>query len=366
MKTSVVTYSSLLILAALLAGCGKIGDPQPPVAKTPLGIDDLRIIQEGGRLTLTFPVVRSRQTRRIERIDIYRMIEQSSDPLGIPADIFTSRASIIASIPADQIPVSRSTVTYVDPLEMKNIRRGVRYRYAVRTINPDGAAGDLSNYVTIIPLADVAAPPANLTATQQEREIVLTWQAPTANSTGSVPVNLAGYNIYRRLAGGTDAPVRINGAPLKETLFNDRNFQFGVSYEYLVRAISLPPTAAPESSDAVAIESDESRLLLHLARDTFPPAAPTAVTVASINRVVSLFWPLNHAADGAGYHVYRAEEEGTPPSNWRRLNSQLQQGGSWRDDRVVVGRTYLYQITAVDRFGNESARSEIIRETVNQ
>ena len=49
------------------------------------------------------------------------------------------------------------------------------------------------------------------------------------------------------------------------------------------------------------------------------------MTVASINRVVSLFWPLNNEADVAGYHVYRAEEEGTPLSNWRRLNAQLLQ-----------------------------------------
>ncbi|MFM8394570.1 MAG: fibronectin type III domain-containing protein, partial [Acidobacteriota bacterium] len=299
-------------------------------------------------------------------IDIYRLVEESADPLGLPAEIFTARATIIASIPGEQIPVSRSTVTYVDPLEMKSIRRGIRYRYAVRVINLNGAASDLSNYVTILPLADVAAPPNGLGATQQEREIVVTWQAPTANSTGSTPVNLAGYNLYRRVAGSKDSPLRLNNTPLKDPVFRDQSFQFGVSYEYLVRAISQPPTAAPDNVEATAIESDESPVLLHLAQDTFPPAAPTAVTIASINRVVSLFWPLNVEADVAGYHIYRAEEENGQPSAWRRLNPQLHQSGAWRDDRVVVGRTYLYQITAVDRFGNESARSETVRETVNQ
>lgn len=367
MKISVViSFNLILFFAVSLSGCGKIGDPLSPLARTPLGIEELRVAQEGGRLVLSLPVARSRQTRSLERVDIYRLIEQSSDPLGLPADIFTARASIIASIPAARIPVNRSTITYVDPLEMKSIRSGLRYRYAVRVINLNGAAGDLSNYVTILPLGDVAAPPTGLGATQQEREIVLTWQVPTTNSTGSVPVNLAGYNVYRRVAESTDPPQRRNSAPLRDPVFRDHGFQFGTSYEYVVRAISQPPTAVPENAAATAIESDESAVLLHLAKDTFPPAAPTAVTIASINRVVSIFWPLNPEADVAGYQIYRAEEENGQPSTWQRLNPQLHQSGTWRDDRVVVGRTYLYQITAVDRFGNESARSETVRETVNQ
>lgn len=367
MKTSVVTFCSLILISGLLlSGCGKIGDPLPPLVRTPLGIEELRIAQEGGRLVLSLPLVRSRQTRRIERVDIYRLIEESSDPLGLPTEIFTARASIIASIPGAEIPVSRSTVTYVDPLEMKKIRRGIRYRYAVRVINLSGAASDLSGYATILPLADVAAAPTALAATQQEREIVLSWQGPTTNSTGSTPVNLAGYNIYRRVAGSNDPPRRLNSGPLRDPLFRDQGFQFGLSYEYLVRAISQPPTVATGAAEATGIESDESPLLLHLAKDTFAPAAPTAVTAASINRVVSIFWPLNAEADVAGYHIYRAEAENGQPATWQRLNPQLHLSGSWRDDRVVVGRTYLYQITAVDRFGNESARSETVRETVNQ
>ena len=372
MRISAATYFKLALLLAvgLLAGCGKIGEPLPPIVRTPLGVEELRVGQEGARLVLSFPLVRSRQTRRIERIEVYRLVEEVRDPAGLPSDIFAARASVIATISADQIPVSRSTVTYVDPIEAKSLRRGIRYRYAVRVINTSGAATDFSNYALIQPLADVAAAPVELTASQQERQIVISWKAPTANFNETTPVNLAGYNIYRRVAGSDSPPLRLNNSLLKEALFQDQTFQFGTSYEYIVRAVSRPPEASPVTADGrespVGIESDESRPLIHASKDTFPPAPPTALTVASINRLVSLFWPLNTELDVAGYNVYRAEEvDGQPPA-WSRLNPQLHTSGSWRDDRVVAGRTYLYRVTAVDRAGNESQPSATVSETVNQ
>ncbi|MEO6727199.1 MAG: hypothetical protein ABIU20_08130, partial [Blastocatellia bacterium] len=93
--------------------------------------------------------------------------------------------------------------------------------------------------------------------------------------------------------------------------------------------------------------------------------APGPVTIASIGGTVSLFWPLNQETDVAGYNVYRAEEENPPPEKWIKLNPQLHKTASFRDDRVQVGKLYFYQITAVDIYGNESARSITVSETVN-
>lgn len=376
MKTSVVTFSNwlklplgLLVAAGSLSGCGKIGDPLPPVPRRRLVVETLRVRQEGGRLVLSFPLVRTRQTRQIERIDIYRLIEAEQTPLTLTTETFENRASIIASIPAAQIPPDRSTVTYVDPLETSRLPQGARHLYAVRVIDATGARADLSSFAIIHPLAEVAAAATELRAAQEEKQIILTWKAPERNVTGAGPVNLAGYNIYRRLAGTTGPLLRLNDQPLAEARFVDRGFDFGASYEYAVRAISRAGgqenQAANDPARPTVVESDESQLLLHAAKDTFAPAAPSLVTVASINRVVSLFWPLNTEPDIAGYHIYRAEEEKGKPSAWRRINSQLHQTGSWRDERVVVGRTYFYQVTAVDRFGNESQRSDTVSEIAN-
>ena len=338
-----------------------MGEPLPPIPRAPLIIDELKVEQEGAQLVLSFPLTRTRQSQRIQRIDVYRLIESTTDPLGLPVESYSARAAIIASIPADRIPLSRSTITYADPLDLKAAPRDTRYRYAVRLINQAGAAADFSNYATIAPLFEVALPPTDLTALQREKEIEIAWKPPATNAAGTTSLNLAGYNLYRRAGAGDAPPIKLNNAPLKEPRYLDRDFQFGLDYEYIARSLSLPPGAA---DPAAAIESDESQSLKHRPLDTFPPAAPTSLTIASINKIVSLFWPLNAEPDVAGYNIYRAEDEQTPPEQWRKLNAQLHQTASYRDEKVVVGKQYFYRITAIDRAGNESPRSAIVSEIV--
>src|SRR5262249_56632036 len=112
------------------------------------------------------------------------------------------------------------------------------------------------------------------------------------------------------------------------------------------------------------IESDASRPFNHTPKDTFPPAPPKPITIASINSIVSVFWPLSAEPDVVGYNIYRTEDENAPPEKWVKLNSDLYKTASFRDDHVQVGKKYFYQITAVDASGNESARSETASETV--
>jgi hypothetical protein len=172
------------------------------------------------------------------------------------------------------------------------------------------------------------------------------------------PANVAGYNVYRRQG---DSVNRINPEPLRETRFIDRNFQFGANYQYTVRSLSFTPGKADLNE---AIESNESPPLDYTPKDTFPPTPPKPVTIASINSMVSLFWPLNAEPDVVGYNIYRAEDENAPAEKWIKLNPELHKTASFRDERVQVGKRYFYQIAAVDAYGNESARSETVSETV--
>ena len=341
----------------LFTACGKIGDPLPPIPRAPLIIEELNVTQQGTQLVLSFPLVRTNRSPKLQRIDVYRLIEPVNDPPGLSQEAFSARAGLITSI--EQIPEKTSTITYRDRLDLKSNARNVRYRYAVRLVNAAGQAADLSNYATIAPLFDLALPPSGLKATQREKEIDLAWTPPTTNESGTSPANAAAYNLYRKLG---DSVVKLNAEPLTAPRFIDRNFQFGANYQYTVRALSLLPGNASLSA---AIEGNESTPLAHTPKDTFPPLAPGPVTIASIGGIVSLFWPLNQETDMAGYNIYRAEEENASPEKWIKLNLQLHRTASFRDERVQVGKQYFYQITAVDIYGNESTRSATVGETVN-
>jgi fibronectin type 3 domain-containing protein len=76
--------------------------------------------------------------------------------------------------------------------------------------------------------------------------------------------------------------------------------------------------------------------------------------VAGMPAYLDLSWSTNAATDIAGYNVYRSEEPSRPGT---RLNSELLLTPSFRDMNAVLGHTYFYTVTAVDRSGNESPAS---------
>ncbi len=353
-----LTAFCLLPSAFFLSACGKVGDPLPPIPRAPVVIGEPTATQQGNRIILNFPLTRTARSTPVERIDIYRLIEPVNASSGLTEEDFSARSTVIHSILGDQLPASSATITYTDPLDLKSAPPNMRYRYAVRIVNPAGRAGDFSQYALLPLLVEIAQSPSKLNTQLSERQIDITWTPPTANENGA-PAKVAGYNIYRRSGG---ALVKLNAEPLGEPRFVDRKFQFGATYEYFVRSLSLSPASAKLTD---ALESNDSAAVTITPKDTFPPSAPTAVTLASINGVVSLFWPANPEPDVAGYNLYRSEDENAPPATWLKLNPQLRVPITFRDERVQVGKRYCYQITAVDTAGNESARSETKCEVVN-
>jgi fibronectin type 3 domain-containing protein len=113
------------------------------------------------------------------------------------------------------------------------------------------------------------------------------------------------------------------------------------------------------------IESGDSEPLRFTPVDTFAPAAPEPVTIASANGVISLFWPSAPERDLAGYNVYRAASADAPAEQWIKLTPQPISPVTFRDDRVQIGQTYFYRVTAIDRFNNESKPSRPVGETAH-
>ena len=62
----------------------------------------------------------------------------------------------------------------------------------------------------------------------------------------------------------------------------------------------------------------------------------------------------NAERDISGYNVYRRDEYGQA----ERINSVPRTTLSFQDTNAALAHTYLYSISAVDKGGNESARSQ--------
>ena len=353
-----LTYSLFIFL---FSACGKIGPPEAPIPRAPLVIDELSVAQDGARLILSFPISRTSRSPRLQRIDVYRLIESEGDPLGITPESFTTRAIVVGSIPQEDIPLASTVITYPDDFNIKNGDRNSRFRYALRLVTASGAFEAFSNYATITPLLDLALPPNDLRTRQLETGIEITWSAPTANENGTTPANILAYNIYRRTGDRGEELIKLNNEPLTARRYLDRNFQFGSKYDYVVRGLSALPANASVNN---AVEGNLSKPVSHAAVDTFPPSAPSPVQIASIGGIVSLFWPTNPEPDVVGYNIYRTEKDNPDTADWIKLNQQLHKPSSIRDDKVQVNKRYYYRITAVDTFGNESVRSDMVSEVV--
>ena len=387
MKTSAATFSNpersrkklgraqwalWLLLIGMGVGCGKIGEPLPPIPRVPLTIGKVGLRQEGGEMILQIGVSRPRLAARPVRVDLYRLVNPISAADGgekpILQEEYVLQATLLASIPVDQLPVGRSTLTYRDPLRPAPGARLVEYVYAARVIGQSGASLDLSEYGRVVPFWDVAQPPTALAVTQEEKAVELRWEPSAATLSGrsregSALPGLIGYHVYRRTLEEGAAWQRLTEGPLTQPAFRDQQFRFAIDYAYQVRAVSGPVTRmggeGPET-----VESGPSQELRHRPVDTFPPSAPSGLTVASVNGIVSLFWALNPEPDVAGYQLYRAEAEDAPNSQWQRVTTSPLARASYRDDRVTIGRTYFYRLTAVDQSGNESLPSPVASETV--
>ena len=358
-------FLHLLIAVVVLtaAGCGKRRPPLPPVERVQQRTELLSGAQQGNEVILNWPAPHRNapdsSVQSIRRIDVYRLAEKPGAPLALTEDEFASRATVVGSVTYEQIKTAGDTLTYHDPLELAG--QPARLRYAIRYVNASGQRAAFSNFLTIEPAARIAQPPVLQSPPKvAEDAITLTWNPPTANIDGSMPVNLLGYNVYRMDSSQNEInQTPINSALVSGPTYVDRSFKFGNEYRYIVRSVSLGTGGAQvESLNSNAVEAQP--------RDVFPPAPPERPSIApdpSFGRL-AIFFAANKEADIAGYNIYRSTDPNLPKQSWTKLNQELLTRTNFRDDKVESRKTYYYYIVAVDNAGNVSLPSEVASETV--
>jgi len=342
-----------------LAGCGKRRPPLPPVERVQQRTEFLSGAQQGNEVILSWPSPQrnapNSSVQSIRRIDVYRLAEKPGAPLALTEDEFAARATLVGSVTYEQIQTAGDTLIYRDVLELAG--QPTRLRYAIRYVNASGQRASFSNFLSIEPAARIAkAPTLSSPAKVLEDSITISWQPPAANIDNSTPVNLLGYNVYRTDESQTESGIQpLNPKPITATEYADKSFQFGTTYRYVVRAVSL-------GTGGAEVESLNSNAVEILPQDVFAPAAPERPSIAAPepnSARLAIFFAANKETDIAGYNIYRSTDPNLPKQNWTKLNQALLTRTTYQDDRVEPGKTYYYYITAVDKAGNVSAPSEI-------
>lgn len=354
-KKALIAALALVVLS--LAGCGKRGVPLPPRERVEQRAE-INAFQRGNQVVLSWKMparnAPAGNIQHIASVDIFRLAEPIDSPLAMTEEEFSSRSLLIASMPITNADFGLKTVSYRDTLQFAG--QPVRLRYAVRYVNASGQRAAFSNFFMLEPAARVANAPASLATSVSQDAVTLTWSAPTQNVDGTMPPNIVGYNVYRS-PSATETGALLNKTPVNVATYADEVFEFGKEYFYFVRAVSVGSGGEP-------VESLESPIANVRPVDTFAPSAPSSVTIAATPSTVSLFFPPNPETDVVGYRIYRSTDPDQPKAEWDQLTREIQKANTFIDDKVESGKTYHYYVTATDRFGNVSAPSEVVSETV--
>ncbi len=347
--------AAVLVVMIAASGCGKKGDPLPPLRNVPLTTQDLEVRQQGRQILLgmTYPAttVSGMTLGGIDAVELLELVKPvppavaggdepaplpSAEPRELAASartLLTLRGSeLTAAVVGDRIQIRLPLAESLPAEPLANI-------FAVRTVKGYETSA-ISNRVTLVPI-EAPSPPRNLQATPTAGGIELTWEAGDDTD---------GFDVFRR-----DAQLRGYGEPLRrvdgaQRRYLDRSARFDKRYIYTVRTVaSVEPLIHSDEAGEREVEYE----------DRFAPPLPKNIVALAERAAIRLRWEASTADDVAGYVIYRRE----PGRNFHQLTDKPVARSEYLDRGLASGLTYAYRLQVVDHNGNESELSKPVETT---
>lgn len=344
-----------------LAGCGTPGAPLPPTLNLPRPVADLSAERHGNTVALHWTTPAKTTDKLPLRGDIRMTLCRKADATQCTPIPGTTETPGSAATYEDLLPAALTT----------GAARLLEY-HLIAANNHDRSAGD-SNTVLVVGGEGPQGVTA-LTAAVIERGVLLHWHREEQ------PAQPVMYVLRRELVvNGAPGETGKNTSPKMQRLTLtanggsdpglalDETARAGDTYRYTVERVERVEIAGA-SYDLGGFLSDPVTVEV---RDTFPPRVPSglaAVGTAATGGVpaaIDLSWSANTENDLAGYFVYRRDVT-AGQATAARLNANAAPAPAFHDAGVTVGHRYAYSVSAVDRTGNESARSGETEETAPQ
>ena len=363
-------FLSLIAISALAAGCGVPGEPVPPSPPIPTAIKDLTAKQLGDGVLLSFTLPnKSTLGERLTQTPTMEVFRGKLQSDGTP-DLRSFRQ--VDVVPASVLGsyVKQGSVEFLEAVSPDEIRAdpGELVVYNVRTRVSERKISADSNLVKVN-LYPVPERIGKIDLKETERSLKLKWNTPLRTSGGAPLPAISEYRVYRGEVDPASVaetekdihlaiwklPLLLIASP-KEPEYEDKGFDYGKTYAYVVRSVVNEEGAMRESGDSVPV--------VVTPKDVFPPEPPRDVVAAVLGEgpgkaaVVDLSWSLNVETDLAGYRVYRSESEG---ARGTALTPEPLPTPAYRDTAVQSGHRYWYSVSAVDRAGNESSPSIVVQ-----
>lgn len=316
-------------VAALLAlcGCGYVGPVLPPSPQLPTAVTDLHAIERGDQILITF----STPMRTTDNLSIRRFseIDLRIGAAGRPFDFDQWAAgaqqyNLPAPPPGDRdnpqaVPMTKSIP--VDNWVGKHVVIAVRT--AVKKSDHYSSWSNRSVLNVVAPLE-----PPVVKAEGNAQGILVTWEKQVSG---------AQYRVYRQ-GPGQSQPIELGTSDSLDYL--DKAAQYDTHYTYTV-------IAAKGSAESLASNAYEIT-----APDKFAPSVPATITALAGPDSIEVSWQRSPESDLKGYYIYRSVNGGP----FERQDGLLSVP-TFSDHHVEHGKTYRYEVSAIDQKNNESDKS---------
>ena len=315
--------AALVLGVALSTGCGYVGDPLPPALHIPHAVADLAVKQVGDQLLVSFTIPgTTTEDLPVKTAAIDLRIGPSQSPFDLDSWAAGVEAARYEPRPPGPVELRFPVAQWA----------GKDTVFAVRLQNARGRYSAWSPPVTLQVVAPVDTP-RGVRAASHPKGVRLTWQ----------PQPGAEWLVFTQAPGDQEFKP---AATVNTPEFIHETQALGKPHSYRVQA--RRGHALSEMAPAVSITPE----------DKFGPATPRALTAIAGLNTIELAWERNTDADLKGYRVLRADTRGgfAPQGD-------LVEAPAYSDRAVEPGKTYRYQIVAVDQLGNESTPSEPVEIT---
>ncbi len=350
---------ALLLAAVAATACGKVGPPVAPETRLPQPVTDLGAVVEDSGVVLTWTNPSRRVDNSVLRdLRAVRVYRSEDERRGEPRAALLRRGRIAGWDEVKVIDLQpRGSTAPRDQKARLEDRQGLiparRYSYVVLTEDAQGRVSSPSPRVSVTLIAAPESPPG-LTAVAGEREVRLTWAAPTRLADGSAVPGPLTYEVLR--APDAQSPGQaVTPAAIEATTFVDRSVENDRTYHYAVRALLQESDTLVRGAPTALVEATP--------RDVTPPAPPVSLVAIPAGDSARLSWRASPDADVASYQVYRARTG----EAFIRVGSTPADRTVYVDSGVAPG-TYRYAVTALDSGArpNESAHSNVVTVTLSR
>ncbi len=343
---NIILVSVIPVLFSLnFISCGKKADLTLPKQIFPVHVKSFNVKQIGDKIQIkwNFPEFLSdgkteTDITKISKIYIYSAGGE------IEVEKFLKKKKLLFKTDIGSLKKDRGYFKINIPLKLKELDRkkylfSMLYKYG-RKKSPLGKILDIS---TRIPLKAVN----NLKIFKESKIIVLKWKIPDTNYKGDKVSEILGFNIYRKIIS-SETPQenpdykKISTDLITENKFDDSDTGNNGTYFYYVK-VKISDKVFSEDSNIVSIKT----------KDIYPPQIPSNLTVFKADDHIFVSWTPVKDKDLSHYRIYRKISE---KSNYKMIADNITIN-TYKDTKVIKGKTYYYVVTSVDGNGNESDNS---------